>query len=228
MNATIDARKLRFAALLAICLFACTPAHAQQAQPGAPAAAPGDDTAGQSASDLAKKLLNPIGDLYSFPFQNNANIGAGPHGGVPDILNIQPVIPIHVNDDYNVITRTILPVVWNPDLSPLPSVPVGTRADHLLGLARMSTIFSDAPRGRFRGWRLERWTGPSAARRGSLLLNTVLLASAWMKRRAFTPEPRRHCEFLRSRRAASFERRYPPSLTVRDRLASADPDMTET
>ena len=36
------------------------------------------------------------------------------------------MIPIHVNEDGNVITRTILPVVWNPDLSPLPSVPVGT------------------------------------------------------------------------------------------------------
>ena len=35
-------------------------------------------------------------------------------------------VTIHVNADWNVITRTILPVIWNPDLSPLPSVPVGT------------------------------------------------------------------------------------------------------
>src|SRR5208337_1705108 len=128
MNAT----KYRSATALAAFLLACAPAHAQQgpiestvAKP-ADDAAPGADTAGQSATDLAKKIQNPIGDLYSFPFQNNANFGAGPHGGVQNILNIQPVIPIHVNDEWNIITRTILPVVWNPDLSPLPSVPVGT------------------------------------------------------------------------------------------------------
>ena len=126
LNVTADEIKLTLAALVAVCLFACAPAQAQQADPAAPAAAPGDDTTGQSATDLAKKIQNPIGDLYSFPFQNNANFGAGPHGGVQNILNIQPVIPIHVNDEWNIITRTILPVVWNPDLSPLPSVPVGT------------------------------------------------------------------------------------------------------
>ena len=84
------------------------------------------DAAGESDTDLAKKLQNPIGDLYSFPFQSNTNFGVGPHRGTQDILNIQPVIPIHVNADWNIITRTILPVVWNPDLSPSPSVPVGT------------------------------------------------------------------------------------------------------
>ena len=121
MNAT----KSRLAAVLAACLLVFAPAHAQQAAPDTAAAGPADDTAGQSASDLAKKLQNPIG-IYSFPFQSNTNFGVGPHGGTQEILNIQPVIPIHVTPDWNVITRTILPVVWNPDLSPLPSVPVGT------------------------------------------------------------------------------------------------------
>ena len=36
------------------------------------------------------------------------------------------MIPIHITPDWNIITRTILPVVWNPDLSPVPTVPVGT------------------------------------------------------------------------------------------------------
>jgi hypothetical protein len=104
------------------------PARAEPAAPAAGAAAPGDDTEGASASDLAKKLQNPIGDLYSFPFQSNTNFGVGPHKGAQEILNIQPVIPIHVNDDWNIITRTILPVVWSPDLSPFPTTPVGTGA----------------------------------------------------------------------------------------------------
>ena len=121
------------AALAAASLLASAPAHAQQgpveatqsvkASNGALASS---DAAGESDTDLAKKLQNPIGDLYSFPFQSNTNFGVGPHPGTQEILNIQPVIPIHVNADWNVITRTILPVVWNPDLSPLPSVPVGT------------------------------------------------------------------------------------------------------
>ncbi|MDR3476382.1 MAG: porin family protein, partial [Devosia sp.] len=68
----------------------------------------------------------PIGDLYSFPFQGNTNFGVGPHSGTQEILNVQPVIPFHVSDDWNIITRTILPLVWNPDMSPLPSTAFGT------------------------------------------------------------------------------------------------------
>ena len=113
------------AALLLTALLACSPARGQQATDGG-AAAPGEDAAGQSDTDLAKKIQNPIGDLYSFPFQSNTNFGFGPHGGTQEILNIQPVIPIHVTPDWNVITRTILPLVWNPDLSPARSVPFGT------------------------------------------------------------------------------------------------------
>ena len=122
-----DPRTNGLVALAAVCFVACAPAHAQQGPVASSAAAkPADDASGESDTDLAKKLQNPIGDLYSFPFQSNTNFGVGPHPGTQEILNIQPVIPIHVNDDWNVITRTILPVVWNPDLSPLPSVPVGT------------------------------------------------------------------------------------------------------
>ena len=86
----------------------------------------GDDAAGASDTELAKKLQNPIGDLYSFPFQSNTNFGYGPHGGTQEILNIQPVIPIHVTPDWNVITRTILPIVWTPDVSPAHVAPQGT------------------------------------------------------------------------------------------------------
>ena len=74
--------------------------------------------ASEDATELAKKLQNPIGDLYSVPFQNNTNFNYGPNKGTQNILNIQPVIPIHVNDEWNVITRTILPLVWSPSLQP--------------------------------------------------------------------------------------------------------------
>ena len=80
----------------------------------------------QDATELAKKIQNPIGDLYSFPFQNNTNFNTGPHQGTQDILNVQPVIPIHVTPDWTVITRTILPLVWQPSYAPVHTAPFGT------------------------------------------------------------------------------------------------------
>ncbi|MEP6941629.1 MAG: neuromedin U [Betaproteobacteria bacterium] len=71
-----------------------------------------------SAEELAKLAQNPVGNLISLPFQNNTNLNFGPDKGTQNILNIQPVVPISVNDDWNIITRTILPVIWNPSLGP--------------------------------------------------------------------------------------------------------------
>jgi hypothetical protein len=71
-----------------------------------------------SAEELAKLAQNPVGNLISLPFQNNTNLNFGPEKGTQNILNIQPVIPIEVSKDWNVITRTILPVIWNPSLGP--------------------------------------------------------------------------------------------------------------
>ncbi len=85
----------------------------------------GDKAVAESDTDLAKQLQNPVGDLVSFPIQYNTNFGYGPHRGTQYVVNLQPVIPFHVNDDWNIITRAILPVVWNPSLSPAPAVPVG-------------------------------------------------------------------------------------------------------
>jgi hypothetical protein len=137
-------RKNGLAALLVTALLVGAPARAQQVAPVTGAATPADDTAGQSNTDLAKKIQNPIGDLYSFPFQSNTNFGFGPHGGTQEILNIQPVIPIHITPDWNIITRTILPLVWTPDLSPAPSVPFGT------GPATFSAFLS--PKNPTNGW----------------------------------------------------------------------------
>ena len=71
-----------------------------------------------SAEELAKLAQNPIANLISVPFQNNTNFNVGPQNGTQNILNIQPVIPFHVNADWNVITRTIVPVISQPAMTP--------------------------------------------------------------------------------------------------------------
>jgi hypothetical protein len=69
-----------------------------------------------SKSDLAKQAQNPIASLISLPFQNNTNFGIGPDDETQNILNIQPVWPFTLNEDWNLITRTIIPVISQPDI----------------------------------------------------------------------------------------------------------------
>ena len=70
-----------------------------------------------SADELAKKLANPVASLISVPFQFNVDFGVGPDDdGEAYTLNIQPVIPFHIAEDWNLISRTILPVIGREDV----------------------------------------------------------------------------------------------------------------
>jgi hypothetical protein len=71
------------------------------------------------AAELAKKLVNPVASLVSVPFQYNfdQNFGADDEG-YKSVLNIQPVAPLALNDKWNLITRTIVPLVSAHDVPP--------------------------------------------------------------------------------------------------------------
>jgi hypothetical protein len=82
-----------------------------QSAPAPPAAA--------DAENLAKKLSNPVASLISVPLQSNFDFKIGPDDdGWRYQLNVQPVIPVSIGEDWNVIFRTITPLIYQNDIFP--------------------------------------------------------------------------------------------------------------
>jgi hypothetical protein len=72
----------------------------------------------EDSPEIAKQAQNPIASLISVPFQNNATFGVGEKSDVQYSLLIEPVVPFRLTSDWNLITRTIVPVIEQPTLAP--------------------------------------------------------------------------------------------------------------
>jgi len=103
---------------------------------GGSSAAPSDEQA--KAAELAKELQNPIASLISVPNQNNWDFGIGPADAMRYTANIQPVIPLTLTTDWNLIIRTIVPVIYAES-----SVPGG---DNKAGLGDITQSFFFSPK----------------------------------------------------------------------------------
>jgi hypothetical protein len=97
-------------------------------------------SAAEDETELAKKTQNPVADLISIPIQGNFNFNYGPDRDKSQIVNnIQPVVPISLNKDWNLITRTIAPIIYTE----VPEYQTG------LGNVQFTGFLSPANSGKF-------------------------------------------------------------------------------
>ncbi len=83
------------------------------------AIASADAWAQKSEEEIAKAAQNPVAAMISLPLQYNYDQNIGPlEDGYKSYINVQPVIPFSLNEDWNLISRTIVPVIWQSDLFP--------------------------------------------------------------------------------------------------------------
>ena len=135
----------RSSVALALFLLLTVPLMAQEKSPvdatGTEVATEETPAAAANADELRKAAQNPVASLISVPVQNNNNMGINPGYRTQDVLNIQPVIPLKVNDNWNLIIRWITPIIYQPLPAPSPLPQTGVS-----GLGDMQPTFLLSPR----------------------------------------------------------------------------------
>src|SRR5690348_768509 len=110
--------------------------------------APADQSSSEEnqAKALAKAVQNPVASLISVPLQNNTNFDIGPNNRDQNILNVEPVIPVRVSTNWNLVMRIITPIIYQPSIASLLT-PANTPLNHLgtLGLGDMNPTFFLSP-----------------------------------------------------------------------------------
>ena len=99
---------------------------------------------GDSSAELARKLQNPVANLISVPLQSNWDFGIGRSDAMRYTLNVQPVIPISLGKDWNLITRTIVPFIHAESTAP--------GGDAHGGIGDIVQSFFLSPQEPVRGW----------------------------------------------------------------------------
>ena len=137
--APVDGRKIEAARGRQLVAMKYRPAQATRSTLEQDAEAQGHEGGsggGDQGADLAMQLSNPVAALISVPFQSNFDFGGGPNGdGFRYTLNFQPVIPISISENWNLISRTIVPFISQSDM-------IGTSSESGLGDITQSFFFS--------------------------------------------------------------------------------------
>jgi hypothetical protein len=131
---------------LTIFLLSTVPLFAQDAPvgpEGTSVATEATPAAASNAEELRKQSQNPIASLISVPIQENWNFGIGSADRVQNVMNIQPVIPFSVSKDWNLITRWITPIIYQPiPVAQQSGLPTQTTGVYGLGDINPSFLFS--------------------------------------------------------------------------------------
>ena len=110
----MDFRKLVICFIACFLLISLMPpiALAQNTADGDGVIEPGENKRGE----LARASQNPMANMISVPIQSNTNFKWGPLEKTQNVTNIQPVIPFNLTEDWLLISRTIAPIIYQPEL----------------------------------------------------------------------------------------------------------------
>jgi hypothetical protein len=133
---------------LVVFLLSVGPLHAQETPigpEGTQVATQATPAAAANTDALRNAAQNPVASLISVPLQENFNFGIGPSDRTQNVLNIQPVIPLSVSKDWNLIVRWITPIVYQPIPVAQPPGPPG-QTTGVYGLGDMNPSFFLVPK----------------------------------------------------------------------------------